>query len=283
MPNACKPLDNFPLLHSSSLEEVREAFARICAKTVLMPTGGSEVVNAKMNSCPINNVLLFFSTYGVDAQLTFPETGYFLQFIPLRGNGELIIGNTATPLTPGTAVIISSDTAWQLQSSADYEHLGLKIDAQTLTRKLEATLGASIGKALRIEAQQDRAGPRAAMLPRYVRVLVDMLGNADPGAPLPAWWRAQSEQLLITMLLCCNRHNYSHMLEEDAADAAPADVRRAEDYVVANWRQPIMLDDLTTVTGVGRLSLFHSFRKYRGYSPQEFLTQIRARRAGRLQ
>ena len=270
-------------MRSSSVEEVREALARICAKPVLISAGGGDAIDAIMNYCPVNSAWLYFRTYGVDVQLSLPEAGYFLQLIPLRGNGEIVIGKNATPLTPGSTAIVSPGVGWQLQCSADYEHLVLKVDARTLTRKLEATLGASIGNPLRMEVQRDRACARAAMLPRYVRALVDILGNADPGEALPAWWCAQTEQLLMTMLLCCNRHNYSQMLDGDAPDAAPADVRRAEDYVAANWRQPIALDDLTNVTGVGGLSLFSSFKKYRGYSPQEFLAQIRARRAGRLQ
>ena len=87
----------------------------------------------------------------------------------------------------------------------------------------------------------------------------------------------------MTMLLCCNRHGFSAALDDDAPAGTLVEVRRAEDYVSANWRQANVLDDLTAITGVGGLSLLRSFRQYRGYSPQEFLAQIRARRAGRLQ
>lgn len=283
MAAASKPLDNFPLVRSCSLEEVREALARLCAKPVVMSTGGVDAVDAIMNYCPVNSAWLYYRTYGVEVRLTFPETRYFLQLIPLRGSGELVIGNNMMTLMPGVTAVVSPERDWHLQCSADYEHLVLKLDGLALTRKLEAMLGACLGKPLQMEMQQDRASPRVAMLPRYVRAVADALGRADPSEPLPAWWCAQTEQLLMTMLLCCNRHNFSQMLDKDASPAAPTDVRQAEDYAAANWRRPIKLDDLTSVTDVGELSLLRSFRQYRGYSPQEFLAQIRSRRAGRLQ
>ena len=273
-----KPLDNFPLMRSSNLEEVSETLARICAKPVFISTGGIDVFDATMNYCPINNASLYYRAYGVGMRLTFPETDFFLQLIPLGGNGELVIGNTATPLMVGTTEIVSPNTVPQLQCSADYEHLVLKVDAQTLTRKLAAMTGAIIGKPLVMEARQDHACPRVSILPRYIRALADTLSGVDPNEPLPAWWRAQTEQLLMTMLLCCNRHNYSHLLDENAPESAPADVRRAEDYVAANWQRPITLEDLAAASGVSALSLFRSFKRHRGYSPMQFVERLRSMR-----
>ena len=270
-------------MRSSNIEEVREALVRICAKPVLISTGGIDAIEAIMNYCPINNAWLYYRTYGVGVQSTYPETDSFLQLIPLRGNGEIVIGDTTMPLAAGTTAVISPGTSWQMRCSADYEHLILKIDAQSLTQKLEAITGAAICEPLQMKVQQDSTCQRVGILPRYVRVLVDTLSHANPNDDLPVWWSMQTEQLLMTMMLSCNRHNYSHLLDEAAPDSAPAQVRRAEDYLEANWQRPITLDEVATAVGVSGRSLDDSFRKYRGYSPQEFLAQMRARGRGRLQ
>jgi len=116
------------------------------------------------------------------------------------------------------------------------------------------------------------------MLQQSVPVLVDTLGGAEP--PYPAWWIAQTEQLLMTLFLCGYRHNYSHLLDREPSDAAPAQVRQAEEYIEANAHRAVTLDDLAGVTGVSAFSLFSAFRKYRGYSPFEFLSEVRSRQAG---
>lgn len=82
------------------------------------------------------------------------------------------------------------------------------------------------------------------------------------------------------MFLCAHRHNYSHLLEENTADAAPWQVRKAEEYIDANWQQPITLKDLAEVTGVSALSLFRTYKRARGYSPLEYAMRVRSRHGG---
>ena len=267
-------------MRTNSIEEVREALARIYAKPVLTPTGGTRVLDATMNYCPLNDLRLYYRAYGADVRLEFPETGYLLQLIPLRGSGELTIGQKTIPLAAGTGAVVSTDMNWQLNCNAEYEHLAVRIDAEALTRKLAALTGEAIGEPLQMEPQQGSDSPTAMFLPRYIQTLVNSVSAAGHNAPLPAWWSVQTEQLLMTMLLYCNRHNYSYLLEEKAPDATAMEVRRAEDYIEANWREPITLEDLAAVTGVSVLALFRSFKKFRGYSPLEFVAQTRLQRGG---
>ena len=261
-----------------SIEEVRETLALIYAKPVLTPARGVKALDAAMNYCRINNVWLYYRAYGAGVQLEFPETDYFLKVIPLRGRGELATGKTTMPLAPGATAIISPDMSWRLQCTADYEHLAVKIDAEALTRKLGAIIAEPVTQSLRLEPRPDATSPKVKILLRYLYSLVNTLSDADPGAPAPAWWAAQTEQLLMTALLCCNRHNYNHLLGDETPDIAPAAVRRAEDYIESSWRQPITLEDIAAAGGVSELALFRSFKKSRGYTPLEFLAQIRSRR-----
>jgi AraC-like DNA-binding protein len=80
------------------------------------------------------------------------------------------------------------------------------------------------------------------------------------------------------MFLHANRHNYRHLLEQEPPGAAPSQVRRAEEYIAANWNRPIGLETLAAVTGVSASSLSRSFRKSRGYTPLQFAKQVRLRK-----
>jgi transcriptional regulator GlxA family with amidase domain len=114
------------------------------------------------------------------------------------------------------------------------------------------------------------------MLRRYLPLLLSTLDQATP--PFPDWWITQTEQFVITLVLCGHRHNYSHLLEQDMPDAGWRAVRRAEEYIEANAQRAITLEELAQATGVSTLTLFRSFKKYRGYSPTEFLSRLRAGR-----
>ena len=135
--------------------------------------------------------------------------------------------------------------------------------------------GAAIDEPLRMEPQLDMTLPVAKAFYQYIPVLVDTLSAA--ALPLPPWWVSQTEQLLMVMFLCSHRHNYSHLLDGNSPDAAPAQIRRVEEYIEANWQQPITLEDLAEVSGMSAFSLFRSFKTVRGYSPLEFVEQVRTR------
>lgn len=271
-----KPLDNFPHIRSRNIEEVREAIARVYAKPVLAPAHGVETFNATLNNCRLQFIELAYVGFGAAVELEFPTTQIFSALFPIRGRGEIICGQTSIALTEGAGAAISPDTAHRLNYSSDYEHLVLRINARTLTDKLAAMTGATINEPLRMDSQQSLKQPAARMLQQYVPLLVNTLSGAHP--PFPDWWMAQTEQLVMTLFLCGYRHNYSHLLEQDVPDVASGQVRQAEEYIEANAERAVSLEELAEITGVSAFSLFSAFKKCRGYSPHEFLSQVRLRR-----
>jgi AraC-like protein len=270
------PLDNFPLLRSKDVEEVRDCVARVYGKRVLIPQRHIEGFNAIINACHLRNTGLLYGTFGAALSFEFPPIDFFCQLFPLRGTGETASGQVSSDLMRGTSAVTSADAPHQSKISADYAHLVLRIDATALTEKLAAMTGATIGEPLRMDPRQDFKHQAAKMLHQYIPLLAETLSGATP--PFPDWWMAQTEQLLMTLFLCGHQHNYSHLLEQDALEAALRQVKLAEEYIVANAQRDIGLEELAEVTGVSTLSLFAAFKKYRGYTPIEFIALARSRR-----
>lgn len=274
--NTPRPLDNFPLVRSHKIDELCEAFGRAFIRPTRLTARGVEALNITFNNCRLQNIGLAYTTYGADVQVDFPPTGFFLQVFPLRGSAEIIYGQTTVPVRAGSSAVISPEIGHVGNFGADYEHLVLRIGARLLTDKLAAMTGATIKEPLRLEPEQDFKHPSAQILQQYLPFLVDTLSGARP--PFPDWWVAQTEQLLMTLFLCGHRHNYSHLMEQSGPDAAPRQVRQAEEFIVANAERTITLEELAELTGVSSFGLFSTFRKHRGYSPLEFLAQVRSRR-----
>jgi hypothetical protein len=266
--NLSNPLDNFPLIRSRDIEAVCDAIGRIYTRPAVVPVRVVDKVDATVNNCRLQHVSLAYGAYGAELGLKYPETELFVQQFPLRGAAEIICGRTADALVPGAGAVVSPGSAYAINYGADYAHVVLRLDARVMTEKLAAMTGAAINEPLRVSPQQDIRHPAAHMLQRYLPLLIKTLGEANP--PFPSWWIAQTEQLLMTLFLCGHRHNYSHLLEEAPADAAPRQVRQAEEYIEANAQRAISLEELAQVTGVSAFSLFRSFKQSRGYSPLEF-------------
>lgn len=274
--NSPLPLDIYSVIRSCDIEAVREALGRIFARPSLTPTRGAAGFGAVVNNCRLRHVALAYSSYGAPVILEYPGTELFVHLHPIRGTGEIVRGNVADVLAPGAGAVISPGDAQTLDINADYAHLVLRIDRDALTKKLAAMTGADLDAPIQMLAHQDFSQPAARMLQQYLPLLARTLGETM--APYPDWWVAQTEQLLMTLFLCGHRHNYSHLLEADASDAAPWQVRQAEEYIEANAQRAMSLDELAEVTGVSEFSLYRSFKRSRGYSPLEFAARQRAKR-----
>lgn len=276
--NSSSPLDNFPLVRSRDIEDVRAALARVYTKPALVPTPGVEHLNAALNSCRLGRVTLAYSTYGSDVGLEYPPTDLCVQLFPIRGTAQMVCGRISDVLTPGASAVVCDGAPYTMKYGADYEHLVLRISSRLLTEKLVALTGATIKEPLRMDPQRSSKRPAALMLQRYLPRLVDTLSEAHP--PFPDWWIAQTEEFLVTLFLCAHRHNYSHLLEEPALDVAPGQIRQAEEYMEANAPRVVTLEELAEITGVSAFSLYSAFKKHRGYSPFEFLSRVRSKSGG---
>ena len=115
------------------------------------------------------------------------------------------------------------------------------------------------------------------------RLLQFLIGEAETReANLPPAALGEIEQSLIVMFLKANRHSFSHVLEGRHRNAAPRQVRLAEEYIEAHWDRPITVDLLARLTNVSARSIFDSFRKSRGYSPMAFVKRVRLRHARKI-
>jgi hypothetical protein len=270
-----RPLDNFPLVRSRNVDEVREALTRVYARPTLKIADSYKTINAVMNDCRLQHVALAFGTYGTAVEVQYPATERFMLALPSCGGGELVTRKTRVTLVPGTSATVSPDNGFSGRYGADYEFMMLKIDAQALTRKLVTLTGATINEPLRMDPRIVTSRSETRILHEYLPMLAGTLSTA--AAAMPAWWIGQTEQLLMVMFLCSHQHNYSHLLEQQPLDAAPSQVRRAEEYIEANPENPVTLEELAEVSGVSAFSLFRAFRKIRGYSPLEFAARLRGR------
>ena len=59
----------------------------------------------------------------------------------------------------------------------------------------------------------------------------------------------------------------------------PSLVRMAEEFLEANAANPVTISDVVAECGCSRRALFNAFRRHRNYTPLQFLTASRLRRA----
>lgn len=275
MATAARSLDRFPLVRTQNPEEMCAALERVYARPVLHLPGRTKQADFALNYYPIGDIRLSNVKYGLDLSLAYAESDLVMQTFPVRGRGVAAVDESVGPLRPGQGIIVSSGARVALTFAADYEALLLLIKPQSLAAKLAAITGQLAARPLRLHPIQDHAHRAAKVLRSHFLFFVQMVSSTL----LPDVVLAEFEELLVVMFLFANRHNYSHLLQQRAApDAAPWQVRRAEDYLEANAHRAVSVDEIADVAGASALSLFRSFQRSRGCSPRQFIVRLRSRR-----
>jgi transcriptional regulator GlxA family with amidase domain len=83
------------------------------------------------------------------------------------------------------------------------------------------------------------------------------------------------EEHLALCLLLGLLHNHSERLLRQRTAAAPANVRRAEEFMCANTREPLTIQAIATAAGCSVRALQLAFRSFRGTTPMAALQRIR--------
>jgi len=276
-----RPLDRFSLVRTSDLDEVLAARSRMYATPKFEVVGRRKTFWAVVNLCELRHTRISYGAYAAGLRMRFPETSFATQVFLLAGKTEAVIGRRSETIAPGRALVISPHEGFGVSHDCDYERLVLSARSESLVNVLAAITGRNCPESPKFHPVQDYTVSAARTLRDHFLFLVRQL-TVSP-APLPKPVLDEYEQTLMVMFLHANHNNYSHVLERTPRDAALWQVRRAEEFIEANWQRAITLQDLAAVTGVSALSLFRTFKAYRGYSPFAFLAVVRARHGRTLQ
>lgn len=280
-PTAEKPLDRFPVVRTDDVDEMRDAIARYYGEVRLSLTGDSGRFHAHGNHCQLNHVGISYASYEAEVHHVYPSLSSSYS-IPMAaaGSGWGKIAGRLVGIDSRQTLIGSPGLPAEFHVGPEFEELTVQLDASAVQRTLASLIGADVNGDLVFEPVFNLENPANRLWRRLLRFLIDEAGTREADLPLAAL--GEIEQALIVMFLKANRHPFSSFLEAQHRNAAPRQVRLAEEYIEANWDQPITVELLAQLTNVSARSVFDSFRKCRGYSPMAFVKRVRLRHARRM-
>ena len=271
-------MERFPVFHSRDSEETRAFLVEKQFHFDMAPRQ-RRVLGAQLNGVYLPSMYLGYIEYGGAAVATTATSGrsdYWIQ-IALRGGIEVAAGRDIIGCDAGRAALTSPKREPTVRSGPGSARFHVSLTEAALIRQLAALLGEPIASPLEFASEiPTEAG--------YGRSLVEALylAAADvqrAGALLSnRLTLSVFEQFVLTGLLLSQPHNYADALQRRAKPAAPADVRRAIDFIEANIDAPIGLPDIVAASGIPGRTLLKHFRDFRGTSPMRYLRRARFER-----
>jgi AraC-like DNA-binding protein len=214
--------------------------------------------------------------YGTDVTIGIEDAEHFNSYslsLPLSGEQELSIAGRQLRSNPQRGVIVSPNQSQRLSITGDCRKLQVVISSLAMRKTLEEMLQRPTERPLRFEPEMDASDGASASWWRMVRHFNEEMEHSELFGQ--AVFNRDLERALVKGLILAQPNNYSEELRRCLGEKLPHYLLRARDYLQANAREALRLDDLEQAAGVSRFKLFDGFRKHFGCSPMTYLKHYR--------
>jgi AraC-like DNA-binding protein len=193
-----------------------------------------------------------------------------------RGSGSLILPGSDQPAIGNTATGLMRDNepgTWSAQSDGS-SRMGLWIPTNLLHRRLEALLEGQRAEFAGFSSEFDQRHGAGATIRRMAGSLFAELAESDSLLTNEIAIRSFEEHLALCLLLGLP-HSHSERLLRQRAVAAPANVKRAEEFMRANVSSPLTIEAIADAAECSIRALQLAFRGFRGTTPMAALQRMR--------
>jgi AraC-like DNA-binding protein len=278
--NLNNPLKSFRYIQTRKTAVLEESVDRFYPGVKFEIYGNQGQLDAESGRCELGAISLDYSRLATELRFHVPDFARYALVFAFKGGATANVGRSSINIGGQNAFVASASQSVTLSYAADFEHLVLDVAADALIAKLEALIGEPATDRLEFKTTADFRRSATEDLRRQFMLLANQMDSHPAGlSPLAL---AELEQAMLVSFLTGQDSNYSIRLSRRLALAAPWQVRKAEAYIEANWDQPLTIEALAEVTGVSARTLFHSFKRSRGYSPMDFVKRLRLSHARKM-
>ena len=270
------PLGNYLYFRSRDVEETREMVARVYCDHRLHILEGRGL-DAFQYEARLGSLSLSYMRYGARVSIDPGElSSFYLIQMPLRGSAEIRTGGRLVMSSPLMASIADPTSELRMEWSQDCTKLMLKIDRETVSRYLSATLVERLPpRGLIFDPEFDLTTSQGRHWMAIMRLLESYLSHF-PTEEHRGIAAKSYEEMVLSFLLLHHPHNLSqYMGGATISEVVPRHVKKAEEFMKAFAGEPITIVDVARAAGVSLRCLQEGFRRFRNVTPHEALQQIR--------
>ena len=261
------PLDNYSILHSHDLDEVREKVSNSYCSHSLYMKSPRDHLNARHHRVSFGDISFNYLSYGADVTVVPGEFERFYMIeIPLSGSAHIHYGKNVVHSEGNMGAIVSSTEPVKSEWSGDAQRLMVQIDRNVMERFACEHLGHALKKPIDFELEFDLSNGMNAGLRSYIEYVIQQVGTNNYFEKFPLV-RKQVVRTILTMLLHAQQNNYSEQLHAVESPGAPRSIEKAYEYIMAYFAEDISIEDLVKVSGISSRALFSGFKRYKGITP----------------
>ena len=278
------PLSFSPIAATTSAEETEQLFQQELVSSRILNIESEHNFGVEMNGIGIGNSSLSYLRH---------QSNYEIDCGEIDTQGTVIIGigfgrpssssiNGRNVDVAEDAVVIANRSALKHKRKKGSCEIVFKCIAADVESRLQAFLNRSISS----EIVYSSSVPLNQGIGAHARETLLYVVNAMDSNPTildhPLLVK-NFEELLLGIILSLPSNFSDELSTPPRMPFTPGNIAKAEEYIEANAGLPITIADILLQAECSRKVLFGNFRKFRGYTPGEFLATVRLKLAhGRL-
>ena len=261
------PLNEYEVLHSCDLDEVRERVANFYCPHSLYLKSARCRLDTRYHRVSFGHISFNYLSYGADVSVVPGEFGRFYMIeLPLSGSACINYGKTSVRSEASIGAVVSSSQPVSSEWSGDAKRLMVQIDRNFMERYATSILGHPLKNPLDFALELDLSSDIGSGLRSYVEYITQQLNDYNYFDKYHLV-RRQVVRSILAMLLNGQANNYSEEMKAIEMPGAPKHIQRAYDYIMAHYGEDVDIDDLIRVSGISARALFAGFKRYKGISP----------------
>ncbi len=216
--------------------------------------------------------------YSAHAKATFPSARLVRCHLGSQGYASLRSGGHDLQMAPGGVETIPADRDLIAEFQPGFSQIVLRFDQDYLRKTLSRLIDSPV---VDLHFAPGCSASKQAVA-AFRRSVFSVAHQILSPPPLPAAAIAALTESVGISFLYLSDHNFSNRLRHDPAPSVSWQLARAEDFIFANWAEPITITDLVAAAQCSARALFKAFAKERGTTPMEFLKNYRLEQARNL-
>ena len=270
-----KPMARFPIIATNRIEEAEFNLSRLITDLQITGIDDQRSFQLEMNAVNFGRTSLVYNRFGTDTKLTTGmDIDHAIFVTGMGGRSGFYVDKEPHLISPRKAVVVAPAKQVKIERPKNSEILFMRVSLPDLWDHFEKLTNRSHQGSIIFDRKVNVIKGPGAMLKGLMNYLADGL-NCDIAILKIPGMRKNFDDMLMTSLLSLPHNKRDELFEEPSTRFVPGLVRRAEEYMRAHFREPLNISDLTRVCNCSRSLLFSVFRKDRGYTPMEFLTEQR--------
>lgn len=215
--------------------------------------------------------------YGADVRIGVEGAEHLDSYslsLPLAGEQELVYLGNRIQSNRNVGVIVSPFHSQELSMAGDCKKISVVIPRVTMRLALEEILKRPVEIPINFDPVMDgQTGASAS----WWRLVGHFVSEHESGGALfdQTLFSRDIETSLVRGLILAQKNNYTDEVQESLLGKLPSYLLKAKEFIHANAREDVHLEDIESAAGVSRFKLFDGFRKHMGMSPMAYLKKLR--------